>query len=150
MAVDKFSILTSEEAKEWDRISIQEHKIDSRLLMAWAGYAVFAELRKLKRFQKAREIHFLLGKGNNGGDGYVLAWQILSSSEKKVFLWQAEQPNTEDALYFFDLCNTKKDCIQICPLDQFKISRNQKIVVCDAPLGNRLQGGFRFASTRDI
>ena len=108
--------------------------------MGWAGYSVFAKVRALKKFQQAQEIHFLLGDGNNGGDGYVIAWQILSSSKKKIFLWQASPPKTKDSLYFFNLCISIKGQIRVYPLERFKLSGNKKIVVFDALFGTGFKG----------
>lgn len=99
-----FPILDDVEAQSLDALSINEKNIESRLLMGWAGYAIFSRIRKEPWFLKAGRIHFLLGGGNNGGDGYVLAWHILSATQKKVSFWQLSEPKTDDAGYFYRLC----------------------------------------------
>lgn|GEM_PF-1454267 len=101
----EFPVLTGAEAANWDKFSISEKKIDSRLLMGWAGYALFSWLFKEPWYENARQIHILAGTGNNGGDGYVLAWHLLSATKKTLFVWQSGAPQTEDAGYFASLCN---------------------------------------------
>jgi len=97
-------ILTGEEAAEWDRYSIQNYGVESRLLMAWAGYSVFAHIRATDYFNKSNTVHLLTGSGNNAGDAYVLAWQILTGTNKKVIIWKSKDPKTDDAKYFYELC----------------------------------------------
>ncbi len=96
-------VLNSSEAEKWDKYSIKKG-ISSQTLMAWAGYAAFSKMWKQKRFRKIEAVHFLLGKGNNGGDGYVIAWHILNFFDLKVFFWQLSKPATKDAKYFYALC----------------------------------------------
>ncbi|MGL4854531.1 MAG: NAD(P)H-hydrate epimerase, partial [Lentisphaeria bacterium] len=47
--------------------------ISERELMQIAGLSIFAELEKLLNLSKFKSILVICGKGNNGGDGYVLA-----------------------------------------------------------------------------
>ena len=74
MALNKytheFPILNHTEAQAWDRLSIQNKGVNSRLLMGWAGYSVFSDLLNTSFFRQAKTIHLLAGPGNNGGDGY--------------------------------------------------------------------------------
>jgi len=104
-------VLTAEESAQWDDYSIRQKNIESRLLMGWAGLSFFKRLEHSKQYQKTKDIHILVGSGNNGGDGYVVAYHILSSnlnlssdSKKKVFLWQLKEPQTVDSKYYFQAC----------------------------------------------
>ena len=101
-------VLDSEEAKHWDALTIQQGNVDSKLLMAWAGYSVFDAIRKKKWFKKAFRVKFLLGKGNNAGDGYVLAWLIANSTDLEVELYSVSTPGAEDARYFYGLVKSLK------------------------------------------
>ena len=141
MEIDASPILDAVQAREWDEESIRKYGIRSRLLMGWAGYSVFASIRELKAFQKAKEIHFLLGSGNNAGDGYVIAWQILASSQKKIFFWQTSRPKTKDSFYFFELCkNFEKSRIKIDLLEHFKPPNNKNSMIFDALFGVGFKG----------
>jgi ADP-dependent NAD(P)H-hydrate dehydratase / NAD(P)H-hydrate epimerase len=72
-------ILTAEEMREVDRLTSAREGIPSATLMENAG-ASFAQLIQ-KRFPnfKQRKIVVLCGKGNNGGDGFVVARHLRHS-----------------------------------------------------------------------
>ena len=111
-------ILDAHEAAAWDELSIQKHHIDSRLLMGWAGYAMFAALLR-RGLSHAAEVHLLAGPGNNGGDGYVIAWHILSATTLPVFIWQTGLPKSDDAEYYHGLCQAYQQEDEKAQLRQF-------------------------------
>lgn len=66
--------LTAEEMAEFDRVTIEDFGIDELILMENAGVAVADVARTvLGGTVTGRTICFLIGKGNNGGDGLVAA-----------------------------------------------------------------------------
>ncbi len=65
--------LTREEMRELDREAIEEYKIPGIILMENAGRNVAEEVMKMIHNLQAFKIAILCGKGNNGGDGYVVA-----------------------------------------------------------------------------
>lgn len=77
-------IVTSNEMKDIDRLTIEHYGVPSLVLMERAGLAVATRVREL--FGAGR-IVVLCGKGNNGGDGLVVA-RILQNwgYRVKVFL----------------------------------------------------------------
>jgi hydroxyethylthiazole kinase-like uncharacterized protein yjeF len=66
-------VVTAEEMRELDRLTIQEYGVPSLTLMERAGEAVSAAITE--NFAKAAKKGVLVvaGKGNNGGDGFVVA-----------------------------------------------------------------------------
>lgn len=139
----EFPVLDGGESLAWDQYSIHEKNINSRLLMGWAGYAIFMCFSRESWFSDADRVHILTGSGNNGGDGYVLAWHIISATDKKVVIWQLTAPVAEDALYFFKLCNAVelKNRITIQPIadiQQNKDSFGSVDLVVDAVFGTGL------------
>lgn len=68
-------IVTGEEMYAIDRCTIEEVGLDGHLLMENAGQAVTREL--CQRLQDSDRIAVLIGKGNNGGDGFVIARMLL-------------------------------------------------------------------------
>jgi ADP-dependent NAD(P)H-hydrate dehydratase / NAD(P)H-hydrate epimerase len=70
-------ILTAAETREVDRLTTERHGIPSLTLMENAGKTVVAFIKQ--RFPKLgrRRIVILCGKGNNGGDGFVVARHLL-------------------------------------------------------------------------
>ncbi len=74
-------ILTADEMRTTDRVTVDRYGVPSLELMEHAGRAVahFA----LREFPHATHITVLCGKGNNGGDGFVAA-RVLSEAGRKV------------------------------------------------------------------
>jgi ADP-dependent NAD(P)H-hydrate dehydratase / NAD(P)H-hydrate epimerase len=64
-------IATAEEMREIDRRAIQEFGIPSSALMEQAGFAVFHVVQEF--LSKTGRATIVCGKGNNGGDGMVVA-----------------------------------------------------------------------------
>src|SRR5437867_13078590 len=65
-------VVTAEEMREMDRLTIQKYGVSSLVLMERAGEGI---ADALKRFGRAGKMGVLVvaGKGNNGGDGLVVA-----------------------------------------------------------------------------
>ncbi len=69
-----FVYLTAEEMAEFDRTAIEDFGIGEPVLMENAGVAVARVARlMLGRRVEGKAISFMVGKGNNGGDGLVAA-----------------------------------------------------------------------------
>lgn len=82
-------VVTSQEMREIDRITIEDYGIPSSVLMERAGLAVASKVREL---YPGKKVIALCGVGNNGGDGIVAArnlhnWgfnvQVLICARKK-------------------------------------------------------------------
>src|SRR6187401_2404579 len=67
--------LTREQVRELDRRAIEEFGIPGVVLMENAGRGVVEVMLKVGVSASAglERIHIVCGKGNNGGDGYVIA-----------------------------------------------------------------------------
>ena len=65
--------LTHEEMRELDRKAIVEYKIPGIILMENAGRNVAEEVLKMIGDLQQTKVAILCGKGNNGGDGFVVA-----------------------------------------------------------------------------
>jgi NAD(P)H-hydrate epimerase len=91
-------ILTPEQLREVDRLSTEQYGIPSLILMENAGMRVAEVLAE--RFEDLHEqtIAILCGKGNNGGDGLVVARQLIHKGcFPFVFLFAAEDDLKGDA-----------------------------------------------------
>jgi ADP-dependent NAD(P)H-hydrate dehydratase / NAD(P)H-hydrate epimerase len=91
-------IVTADQIREIDRLSIETFGIPGILLMENAGMRVVETLEE--RFENLDElsIAILCGKGNNGGDGFVVARQLLQRGITPfVFLFTAESEVRGDA-----------------------------------------------------
>src|SRR5260221_7647733 len=81
-------VLTAAQMKAADRRTIEEIGLPGAVLMENAGAAVARALRA--RYPGARRPLILCGRGNNGGDGFVVARHLLSL-EPSVFLFGSRQ-----------------------------------------------------------
>jgi len=70
-------LLTAAQVRELDRKTIREIGIPGPVLMENAGRAVVASIRKRFAQLAPGPVLVLAGKGNNGGDGYVIARCLL-------------------------------------------------------------------------
>jgi hydroxyethylthiazole kinase-like uncharacterized protein yjeF len=72
-------ILTAAEMKEVDRLTTVKYRIASLTLMENAGKSVAQFIQARFPDLKQRPVIVLCGKGNNGGDGFVVARQLLKA-----------------------------------------------------------------------
>ncbi|HHT9116003.1 MAG TPA: NAD(P)H-hydrate epimerase [Candidatus Wunengus californicus] len=72
--------LTREEMRELDRKAIEEYKIPGIVLMENAGRNVAEEILKMLDDPQQAKVAILCGKGNNGGDGFVVARHLHNHS----------------------------------------------------------------------
>jgi hydroxyethylthiazole kinase-like uncharacterized protein yjeF len=68
-------VLTAAQMRQADRQTIEEIGLPGIVLMENAGAAVASAIRE--RFGGARRVAVLCGKGNNGGDGFVVARRLI-------------------------------------------------------------------------
>ena len=70
-------ILTAAQMREADRYTIEDIGIPSLVLMENAGRQVVAAMEASYEVQLAGRVAVLCGRGNNGGDGFVVARTLL-------------------------------------------------------------------------
>jgi NAD(P)H-hydrate epimerase len=87
-------VLTAAQMRDADRRTIEEIGLPGAVLMENAGAAVARALRE--RFPRARRPLVLCGRGNNGGDGFVIARHLLDLAPS-VFLFGSRQEVRGDA-----------------------------------------------------
>lgn len=79
-------VLTSTQMKEIDRLTIEEVGIPGLVLMENAGVQIFRSLKEIfPRLEKERVV-VVAGKGNNGGDGLVVARHLLNTCAPPLVL----------------------------------------------------------------
>src|ERR1700740_1252052 len=80
-------VLTAAQMREADRRTIEDIGIPSLVLMENAGRPVVAALEAIHTDTPARQVAVLCGRGNNGGDGFVVARTLLQRGvDVSVFL----------------------------------------------------------------
>lgn len=80
MSETKNQIYLRDQVRELDRTAIEEFNIPSFTLMQRAAEAAFSEIQQA--WPNANHIIVLVGTGNNGGDGYVIASLALEAKFK--------------------------------------------------------------------
>jgi len=108
-------LLTAEEMSQLDRYTIEELKVPGQILMENAGFACAREL--MKDFPGYVEFAILCGKGNNGGDGYVIA-RHLHLKGRQVRIFMVGEPQTEDARVHYQIC--RHAGVPISPMEEFE------------------------------
>lgn len=88
----------SSQIKEIDAFCRDELGIPTRELMAESGKAVAAVVRA--GTAEGGTVAILAGKGNNGGDGYAAACDLLADRSVTVYDIFSEGQNTEESRYF--------------------------------------------------
>jgi len=91
-------ILTAAEMREVDRLTTEQYGIASLTLMENAGHGIAEFIRQRFAHVERRRIVVLCGKGNNGGDGFVVARHLREMGAKpSVFLFAAPEEIRGDA-----------------------------------------------------
>ncbi|MFQ5965100.1 MAG: NAD(P)H-hydrate epimerase [Candidatus Scalinduaceae bacterium] len=75
---DKRKTLKRDEIREIDRKAIEEYEIPGLILMENAGRNVAEEILKMLVNPNDAKVAIICGKGNNGGDGFVVARHLYN------------------------------------------------------------------------
>lgn len=90
-------VLTAAQMRDADRRTIEEIGLPGAVLMENAGAAVARALRE--RHPGARRLLVLCGKGNNGGDGFVVARHLLDLAPSVFLLGSRQEVRGEARLH---------------------------------------------------
>jgi len=134
------NVLTSEEIKEVDRLTIEENKVPSLALMENAAHRVDETL--LQEFDPLdkKYVVILCGNGNNGGDGLALA-RLLIGKVSRMLVVLAGNPDElkGDAKVNYDRLR-EGGVMPMREIPQKLRERLQVEVVVDALLGTGVKG----------
>jgi hydroxyethylthiazole kinase-like uncharacterized protein yjeF len=150
-------ILTPEQMKRVDEYAIKRLRIPSMLLMENAGKAVVNEIaarnvhsigsskKQTASFDKIRML-VLCGKGNNGGDGFVVARLLREQGYSvTVVLIENERELSGDGLENYRrLQDYEIAGLQILSFDVFQKSKKRSFnIIVDAMLGTSFRGELK-------
>ena len=106
-------IITSDTMRSIDHKTISEGHVEGRILMERAGIGAVKELLKyaaLLNEKFCERFVILCGKGNNGGDGYVMAKALMEQGKRVKILSVCPLKELRgDALYHAELIADKVD-----------------------------------------
>ena len=90
-------VVTAQEMRQIDQQTIEQIGIPGAVLMEHAGSAVVRILRE--HFPECQRVGIVVGKGNNGGDGLVVARQLAHAGQPiQIFLVSPPESFAGDAL----------------------------------------------------
>ncbi len=123
------SVLTKAQIKKAEENAVSNGTFSFRELMFTAGSLVAKKITDNFEIQ-SKDIAILIGKGNNGGDGCVIADILSKSGANVTLITPFGPPVTENAKYYYD--NLK---VNITP----KLEKDYDIII-DALFGFGFQG----------
>ena len=139
-------LVTPEQMQALDRRTIQETKVRDHL-MERAGTGVVTHLLQHYGSPKGKQVLVFCGKGNNGGDGLVVARLVQSKGAYlSVILMAPYQELSKDAKTMFRRLKTKTKPSQILtlPSQETLLSLVQKgHILIDSLLGTGLSSSLR-------
>ncbi|MCI0450003.1 MAG: NAD(P)H-hydrate dehydratase [Chlorobi bacterium] len=132
---------TFDEIREAEKTIIERDGVPSLLLMENAGKNSFELIfPKISDY----EVYILTGKGNNAGDGFVIARHIAINSIEANIVFVSEPAELKgDALENFDILKKlESELINFISFDEFKksVKKSSKLLIIDAILGSGVSG----------
>jgi ADP-dependent NAD(P)H-hydrate dehydratase / NAD(P)H-hydrate epimerase len=109
-------ILTAAQMAEVDRLTTERYLMPSILLMENAGRSFADELEKACPGLDAKRIVILCGRGNNGGDGFVVArYLALRNAKPSILLFADPGKLKGDARTNYEIARAMDLPIQLLP-----------------------------------
>jgi NAD(P)H-hydrate epimerase len=151
-------VLTSQQMKEIDRKAIEEIGIPGPVLMENAGLEIVRVIRaRFPEIQKEKVI-IVAGKGNNGGDGFVVARHLSNRGGRpKVLLLAAKKDVRGDAALNLGIADKiGVDIVEILSAEDWRKNKKElsaATLIVDAIFGTGLMNpaeGFYATAIEDI
>lgn len=148
--------LTRAQVREIDRRAIEEFGLPGVVLMENAGRSVVELVEQCKQPDRDTPVVIVCGKGNNAGDGFVIA-RHLENRGFRVDVLLAAEPSTftGDAAVMYQVIERSQLTIQYLPQATeaewiAAINRRGSPLLIDALLGTGLVGDVREPCTSVI
>ena len=139
-------LVTGEEMRLIDKIAIEEYKIPGIILMEAAGRTVVEEIEEFLLLSANKRVVVVCGKGNNGGDGFVIARHLLLKNYSvKVYLLASPEEIIGDSKANLDIL-MKLNCIPEYPIkaDNLRKDLLESSLIIDAILGTGFKGNISY------
>lgn len=137
-------VVTAQEMRQIDQQTIEEIGIPGAVLMEHAGTAIVQAIRE--HFPECQRIAVIVGKGNNGGDGLVVARQLAHAGQPiQIFLVSPPESFAGDALTNLQIAqNLDLSITSVLSEDELKGAKSQIAsadLIVDSIFGTGLRGG---------
>jgi NAD(P)H-hydrate epimerase len=135
----------AKEIKEIDKTAVEQYGLPGVVLMENAGAAVAREMEEILGTLSNKKVCIFCGKGNNGGDGFVIARYLFNTGAKvKVFLLYPKVSIQGDALVHYTILEKMNvDVMEVAGergLDKVKLATTFSDCLVDAMLGTGFNG----------
>ncbi len=140
--------LTREDSRKVDDYTINTIGIPGVVLMENAGSTIFQKVMEMLNARGGLSVYVLAGKGNNGGDGFVVARYLLAQNvDVRVFHVGGEDEYSGDAKTNFQILRKLTGQLHqvgsVQDLNDFTTDMLPADVVVDGLLGTGIQGAPR-------
>ncbi|KKE80738.1 bifunctional ADP-dependent NAD(P)H-hydrate dehydratase/NAD(P)H-hydrate epimerase [Oceanobacillus caeni] len=137
------NIVTAEEMYDVDHYTMKEIGLDGKVLMENAGRAVSEKVKQVIR--KEDRVTIVIGPGNNGGDGFVIARTLMEDGYRvQAVQLVPDKKIGGDASYHKQIfLNCGGDVFLLKENDEFDIILSQTDVLVDCILGIGVYGPLR-------
>ena len=137
-------VVTAHEMRQIDQQTIEQIGVPGAVLMEHAGSAVVRAIDE--HFPECRQIAIVVGKGNNGGDGLVIARQLaLAGQPIQIFLVSSPESFAGDALTNLQIVQNLDlpitPILSVVELEAQKSQIASTDLIVDAIFGTGLRGG---------
>jgi hydroxyethylthiazole kinase-like uncharacterized protein yjeF len=135
--------VTAQEMAEIDKRSQEEYNIPQAVLMENAGQAVAEIVLSETLSIKDEKIACFCGKGNNGGDGYVLARLLAKELPARLTVYAPDAEEIKRGAAYDNFLAAKELDIEIRPLEDFlspEIGPGEYTISVDAIFGTGFKG----------
>ena len=139
-------VVTADEMREKDRYTIEEIGVPGVVLMENAGTHTFRVIQKELEDISDPTVYVFCGKGNNGGDGFVIARHLWSEGiYVRVFCAVEEDQISGDALINYSILKNMNVPIEfIHQGDDLQALKNSNPdLLVDALLGTGIKGAVK-------
>ncbi len=137
-------VVTAKEMQNIDEKAIKEFKIPSLVLMENAGVAAVKAIEEEFGDLSGKRVIILVGSGNNGGDGLVIARHLLNRDVNvKVYMFGEEGDLSEECrhnLSIFNKLQGEVNLITDTSLSKLRINITLTDIVIDALVGTGFTG----------
>ena len=132
-------VLTSEETRIVDKFVMKNYGVPPVMFIDQAGRAIFDVL--MKEYPNAQKVFVVCGKGNNGGDGLVVARRLKQEKKEPIviLLEQRDKMSALSRLNFDLITKMSIKYIFADDISSFDDLKNVDLVV-DAMIGTGFEG----------
>jgi len=134
-------VVSNEEMRGLDHQTITELQVPGIVLMENAGYQSFIKIKQVCDEKNIRKAYIFTGKGNNGGDGFVVARHLVKAGfEVRILALAVDDELKGDAKINYTVCKKYKIPIKkIKSIDDLPFTGEGTLIV-DAIFGTGIKG----------